>query len=57
MTPDSPDPIRTSLTPQETAMSRRRIVLTVLAVALVLVTIHLTINGFPALSSLNPHAR
>jgi hypothetical protein len=63
VTPDSSDPIRTSLTPhtsltpQETAMSRRRIVLTVLAVALVLLTIHVTINGFPALSSLNPHAR
>lgn len=34
---------------------RRRILLAVLAVAIVLATIHFTINGFPALSSLNPH--
>ncbi len=39
-------------------MSRtRRIVLVVLAVALVMATIHFTINGFPSLSSLNPHSR
>jgi hypothetical protein len=39
-------------------MSRRKvIVLSVLAVLLVLVTIHVTLNGFPALGSLNPHAR
>ena len=39
-------------------MSRtRRIVLAVLAVALVMATIHFTVNGFPALSSLNPHGR
>lgn len=35
----------------------RRILLAVLAVALVLATIHFTINGSPALSSLNPHNR
>ena len=36
-------------------MSRRRILLIILAVALLMATIHFTINGFPELSSLNPH--
>jgi hypothetical protein len=35
----------------------RLIVLIILGVAVLMVTIHFTINGFPALSSLNPHAR
>jgi len=34
----------------------RTIVLVVIGVAVILATIHFTINGFPALSSLNPHA-
>ena len=37
-------------------MSARRIALIVLGIVLVLATIHVTINGFPELSSLNPHA-
>jgi hypothetical protein len=38
-------------------MSRRKtIVLSVLAVLLVLITVHLTIHGFDV-GSLNPHAR
>ena len=37
-------------------MSRtRKILLAVLGLAIVLATIHFTINGFPALSDLNPH--
>jgi len=39
-------------------MSRhRKIILTVVGIALLMATIHFTINGFPALGSLNPHAR
>jgi hypothetical protein len=39
-------------------MSRhRKIILAVIGVALLMVTIHFTLNGFPALGSLNPHAR
>jgi hypothetical protein len=39
-------------------MSRhRKIILIVIGVVLLMVTIHLTINGIPALGSLNPHAR
>lgn len=41
-------------------MSRRRIrwiILAVLALALLMATIHFTINGFPELGSLNPHGR
>jgi hypothetical protein len=39
-------------------MSRhRKIILTLIAVALLMATIHFTINGFPALDSLNPHSR
>jgi hypothetical protein len=39
-------------------MSRpRRILLAVLAVALVIATVHFTINGFSGLGSLNPHGR
>jgi hypothetical protein len=39
-------------------MSRRRtILLAVLGIVLVMATIHFTINGFPELGSLNPHAR
>lgn len=38
-------------------MSRRTILLTVLAVCLLMATVHFTINGFPELGSLNPHAR
>jgi len=36
---------------------RRRILLIVVAVALLMATVHFTINGFPELSSLNPHNR
>ncbi len=35
----------------------RTILLIVLGVAVVLATIHFTINGLPALSDLNPHKR
>jgi hypothetical protein len=35
----------------------RLILLIILGVALLMVSIHFTINGFPSLSSLNPHAR
>jgi hypothetical protein len=35
----------------------RLIVLIILGLGLLLVSIHFTINGFPSLSSLNPHAR
>jgi hypothetical protein len=35
----------------------RLIVVIVIGVALLLATIHFTVNGFPSLSSLNPHAR
>ncbi|WP_415855116.1 hypothetical protein [Sinomonas sp. G460-2] len=41
-------------------MTRRRLriaLLAVVAVILVLATIHFTINGFPELGSLNPHAK
>lgn len=38
-------------------MSRRTVLLAVLAVALLMATLHFTINGFPELGSLNPHAR
>jgi hypothetical protein len=34
----------------------RRIVLIVVGIAALLLTIHITINGLPALSFLNPHA-
>jgi hypothetical protein len=34
----------------------RRVLLVLAGIALVLVTIHFTINGFPSLASLNPHA-
>jgi hypothetical protein len=34
----------------------RTIALIVVGVAVLMATIHFTINGFPALSSLNPHA-
>ena len=37
-------------------MSRiRKILLIVIGVSIVMATIHFTINGFPALSDLNPH--
>lgn len=36
---------------------RRRIILIVVGLALVMATVHFTLNGFPALGSLNPHAR
>jgi hypothetical protein len=37
-------------------MSRtRKILLIVLGLAVILATIHFTINGLPALSDLNPH--
>ena len=35
----------------------RKIIFIVIGVALLMATIHFTINGFPALGSLNPHAR
>ena len=35
----------------------RTILLIVLGIAVVLATIHFTINGLPALSDLNPHKR
>ncbi len=35
----------------------RTILLVVLGIAVVLATIHFTINGLPALSDLNPHKR
>jgi len=35
----------------------RKIVLTLIAVALLMATIHFTLNGLPALGSLNPRAR
>jgi hypothetical protein len=35
----------------------RRILLILAGIAVVLLTIHFTINGFPSLGSLNPHAR
>jgi hypothetical protein len=38
-------------------MTRRRIVLSVLALVLVLATIHAGLHGLPALSSFNPHSR
>lgn len=39
-------------------MSRhRKIILAVIGIVLVMATIHFTINGLPALGSLNPHAR
>jgi hypothetical protein len=39
-------------------MSRtRKILLIVLGIAVLMATIHFTINGLPSLSSLNPHAR
>ena len=38
-------------------MSRsRKILLTLLGIALLMATIHFAVNGVPALSSLNPHA-
>jgi hypothetical protein len=33
----------------------RRILLALAGIAVVMLTIHLIVNGFPALSSLNPH--
>ncbi|GAA0316262.1 hypothetical protein GCM10010151_02820 [Actinoallomurus spadix] len=37
-------------------MSRsRKILLVLLGIAVLMATIHFTINGIPALSSLNPH--
>lgn len=38
-------------------MTRRRILLIALAIVAVMLTIHLSLNGFPDLSSLNPHNR
>ena len=39
-------------------MSRtRKVLLIVLAIAVVMATIHFTINGLPALADLNPHHR
>lgn len=39
-------------------MSRhRKIILAVIGIALVMATIHVTINGLPALGTLNPHSR
>lgn len=34
-----------------------RILLLLLGIVLVALTIHVTLNGFPSLTSLNPHAR
>ena len=36
---------------------RRRILLAVVAVALLMATIHFSLNGFGSLASLNPHNR
>jgi hypothetical protein len=36
---------------------RRTIILLAIGLAVVLATIHFTINGVPELGSLNPHAR
>jgi hypothetical protein len=39
-------------------MRRTRLILLILAgIAVALLTVHFTINGFPSLGSLNPHAR
>jgi hypothetical protein len=39
-------------------MRRTRRILFILAgIAIVLLTIHFTVNGFPSLDSLNPHGR
>ena len=39
-------------------MSRtRKILLIVLGIAVLMATIHFTINGLPSLASLNPHGR
>lgn len=39
-------------------MSRtRKILLIVLGIAVLMATIHFTINGLPSLGSFNPHAR
>jgi hypothetical protein len=38
-------------------MTRRRILLIVLTIVVVMLAIHLSLNGFPDLSSLNPHNR
>lgn len=39
-------------------MSRhRKIALIVIGIALLLATVHFTLNGLPALGSLDPHAR
>lgn len=39
-------------------MSRtRKVLLIVIGLAVVLATIHFTVNGLPALSDLNPHKR
>ena len=35
---------------------RKKVIYIIIGVALVLATIHFTINGFPALSQFNPHA-
>ncbi|MDQ4500767.1 hypothetical protein [Sinomonas sp. ASV322] len=35
----------------------RIVILAVVALILVMATIHFTINGFPELGSLNPHSR
>ena len=35
----------------------RKIILLVVGLALVLATIHFTVNGLPSLDSLNPHNR
>jgi hypothetical protein len=35
----------------------RTILLVLLGIVVLALTIHLTLNGFPSLTSLNPHAR
>ena len=35
----------------------RKIILTLFAVVLLMATVHFSVNGFPELSSLNPHSR
>jgi hypothetical protein len=35
----------------------RKVLLIVIGVAVVMATIHFTVNGLPALSDLNPHGR
>jgi hypothetical protein len=46
----------TQLTPRRRMRTSRIVILGILAIVIVLATIHFTINGFPSLGFLNPHA-